>query len=315
MTEFAPQSDEWVAAGRPCISVINLTKEGAEQLFARRPSYQRPLAQERVAALARAMSTPGEWRLAPDAIMVERDNGHLLNGQHRVKARIEADTELLVPVLYLVVDQSDDDDSIRTETGRSLPASFPIMDTGRARSWSQFVQTMGVERPQTVQGAIATGHAVEANGGFFIETLRPTPTNMQRWEWYQHQDKELILALARQADSLYRKIRVSKPMWVAFGYLASRDIGPDLWDRFVQIVAGNRLPDSADGGAYKLKERIAVWSRPATGAVPKAVVWNTIARAWHAHLADEQLGNLRWALGDRPLPVVPAWLQDPEESQ
>lgn len=106
-------------------TVVEVNPETAELLLAMRPAYQRPLRPSRVKSFA-SLIREGRFLTTHQGIAFDRE-GHLIDGQHRLKAVVETGV------------------TIETNASFGLPHdTFRAMDRGAARSVADDLQADGL---------------------------------------------------------------------------------------------------------------------------------------------------------------------------
>jgi len=128
--------------------LLDKSEEMANQGAALR---NRPVNPHRVQRYSEMMRD-GQWKMTGEPIQIHSD-GYLLNGQHRLRAVVDAGVELDV----VVVENVDDD-------------SFRVMDTGMARRPSDAIIDLDVQSKTTVMAAAKILVAIEA--GLTVTTTR-----------------------------------------------------------------------------------------------------------------------------------------------
>lgn len=298
------------------VEIVDLTKKLATQLWNTNPVFQRPINPEHVEKLKKEMET-GNWQLTNDAIIAEVDTEgnivKLLNGQHRVKARIEAQgTRNRVQIMLLKTPTSDKGE-VRTEKGEVIPDLFMVADTGRPRTWTQFVRMVGIPNAPVVGGAILSCEQMERTGGFYSNAHSARGTNKMRYEWWEKCDKETMKTAGSLSDPVYRKMKISRPMFAAFYYQASTQVDPDLAAEFVDKMIGKVATNGSKDAPQAMRERAVRWAL-SHERTPYVIQWNTLLRAWHYFLTNEPVERLWWTPRNLSLKVRPDWWENGEIS-
>ncbi|MEM7342456.1 MAG: hypothetical protein AAF467_27710 [Actinomycetota bacterium] len=299
-------------APQPTTRIANLTKTYATDLWKTLPNYQRRLDNDRVAAYANEM-TSGEWQLTGAALVVKINQDgqpvELIDGQHRVKARIEANgCRHQIPVTVLELPE-DEIQTLETADGKHIPAVFMVTDTGRPRTWVDFARAMGIPKPVNTSGTIRIGEMTDRNNGYFNPQLRPRPNNQMRYQWWLNADHSLIANAQQLADHTYRKLGLQRPMLSAFFYLACRDVDTDLAVEFTDKVLGRTGTQGPTDPPQAFREAATKWKMSHT-STPQIIQWNTLIRAWHAFLLGEEVQKLWWTPRNLPLKLAPDWWED-----
>jgi hypothetical protein len=87
MSAAAPARPRRKRAPEPAVEVVDIGPAEASELLASQ-RHNRKIRTAKIEEFAGAM-VRGEWRLSNDALTVDR-NGHLLNGQHRLRAVVQS---------------------------------------------------------------------------------------------------------------------------------------------------------------------------------------------------------------------------------
>lgn len=140
------------------MDLVRFTPKIAED-FLSRSRANRPLVQRVVDTYARIMADGG-WRVNGEPLIVN-SSGELLNGQHRLRAVMQADTE--VPML--VVWGIDDD-------------AFDTIDTGRSRAGRDLIGIAGYNDSSTLATAAGWLWRYKRSDGILtLTSSRFKPTN------------------------------------------------------------------------------------------------------------------------------------------
>ncbi len=148
-----------------------ITPEDASHLMEKN-IINRLLSPRRVNALAQSISH-GEWQFDGNPIRLTSD-GRLLDGQHRLAAIIQADQA--VPVLLI----------------RGMPAeSQLVIDTGRSRSFSDYLRMQGVANTLRVAASVRLLANIDS-GNYYTGSWREFfLSNTALWSYYTEHREEI----------------------------------------------------------------------------------------------------------------------------
>lgn len=146
------------AVAKVRMDLVRFTPVVAEEWLSRsRPN--RPLVMNSVNAYARIMADGG-WRINGEPLIVN-SRGELLNGQHRLRAVIQADVEVTMLVVWGIEDDA-----------------FDTIDTGRARVGRDLIGIAGYKDSAMLATAAGWLWRYERSGGVLTQAQgRDKPTN------------------------------------------------------------------------------------------------------------------------------------------
>ena len=181
------------------IEQVTMTPDLATTLLAGNTKNRR-LNSRHVKTLATAM-TDGDWQLDGTPIRIAPD-GLVLDGQHRLEAvRMSG---MSVPMI-LIRDMD--------------PAVQLVLDTGKLRSFKDYLLISGIQNATNVAGAgrllwqYEHGHLKSTSSWSY----RPSPSHAALWTLYLEREEELIQGL-RRGEAVRKKIRIA-PSVAAVGYI------------------------------------------------------------------------------------------------
>lgn len=215
---------------RPTVEILDVTPQLAETWLSRNPN-NRNLRRAVVDSYARDMEA-GSWALNGESVKFSTSN-HLLDGQHRLSAIIEAGTT--VPMVVV----------------RGLPDDvMQTVDAGAKRSYSDALKLMGEENTSTL--AAVARRAVMWERGMKTNTgaIRPTPFEMSDF-LERHPE---VRSSAELAARLASRESLPASVYGLCHYLFAK-LDPDEAGMFLKRVAdGDEIPSTHPIG--QLRRRI-----------------------------------------------------------
>lgn len=231
----------------------------------------------RVRRYAEAMQA-GRWKLTHQGIAFDV-RGDLIDGQHRLLAIIQSLTTVPVRV-YVNAD----------------PSTFAVIDTGYARSASQF---MRVANAAIVMGAARTllfAEACHRNGGEVSLMHRNDIDNDVIFETVEAWPE--LGKYASLASRIYRACGSPATNMLAVLAQAARGKAPQAIDPFAEkMITGEDM--SRGDPALLLRNRAVARMDRVASAKERAVLYGTTVKAWNAHAKGERVGTLRFTYDDR----------------
>lgn len=217
----------------------------------------------------------GKWALNGEAIVFAK-NGRLVDGQHRLKACVEAE----VPFECIVV------------TGVE-PSAFETIDCGLARTSSDAIRSL----PNAVMIA-STAKLAFIHDTFGIQRLTDPlcrPTRVQELD-YIHQNEAALVAATTKVTSAVKKL--CPPSVVAFCFFVFHRQSPELADRFAcDLTSGLGLEST--NPAYRLRERLAA-NQAGKAKLPRLHLIALFFRAWIAYKTNRPVRQLKAWRTDGP---------------
>lgn len=274
MNGQAGQSQE-----QPTFELVTVTPAMAAQWLENNPS-NRPISRVVTGRYAAAIRR-GDWVFNGDSIRFDAD-GQLLDGQHRLRAVIDADT------------------AITTGVVRGLaPETQQTMDQGMRRTFAQVLQMRGFGNAATL--AAVTNHMFRYERYLeervtMLDKYAP-PTIQQSLAFFEPRSSGLLWA-AGEGRSVAEAVTGGNnsrfgTAWYIFHGLSSEDCE----DFFYKLRKGASLEE--EHPVYALRRYLAndfqarrIGSRP-NGLSQFAV----IIKAWNAYRRGEPLKQVRWRAG------------------
>jgi hypothetical protein len=277
----APDAEGWV----------QITPDLAARLLARntRNRHQSP---SQVAFYARQISE-GRWQRNPQPILVDSD-GHLLDGQHRLAAVIEADTPIWAKV----------------EHGVS-PDLMQVVDTGKSRTMGDLLVMAGA-----CYGSAANTYAAilrrciawekytnpfSGMQGGASGTWGARPSNAEGLDAMKRYPADEIERAVKRAHLIHRaEIRGGDAVWGTLLLRFAR-LDEEATIDFVQsLVSGAELP--ANSPILALRNRLQHYRGP-RNAIPVEEIASMIIRAWNAYRRRTPLTRVVARRPNDPFPI------------
>lgn len=212
----------------------------------------------------------GRWKENGATIVFDWD-GHLLDGQHRLKACVEAKVDLISLVAFGVD-----------------PAAFAVIDGGTARTPGQIVRMAGVPN-SNLRASVAKLVLVHKKNGIgkYNSTVHVYPTKTQCIE--------AAVSMHGIAEAVQRtqniKVPVSKTV-AGFCWFIFAEQNPTVTERFfADLASGQNL--SNDNPVYHLRERL-INNASSRGKFDTPYLVALFFKAWNAYKIDRPLKVLRW---------------------
>lgn len=217
----------------------------------------------------------GEWIVDGNPIKLAED-GTLLDGQHRLAAIVQAKQAVTVAL------------------AADLPReSQVVMDSGRSRSFGDYLRIRGVGNISHVAAAIRLLWVYES-GAFAMSTWRSLyPTNQQLWELYEHCGSEVQAAI-----SVTRTVRRYVPVpasvlgvcWMIFNRIDADDCD----DFFAQLGMQKTVESSP---VLALSRLLSNRERTDTGSLNQQILMAFVIKAWNAYRAGDDVQLIKWRRG------------------
>lgn len=229
---------------------------------------QRALSQKRMEAISHAIRA-GNWQVNGETIIISAA-GEVLDGQHRLRACIEADMPIR-SVVCLGVDS----------------AAIDTIDTGASRRIADVLHIEGMAQPGHYVTIAALMLRVKQwhSDGFFSSYYPPRADTLAL---IRGSHEALAAYISMFWD--FRKVGLANPaaMVATLAYIAKWN--PSVSDFAAQLISGENLKKGDP--VYTLRERSLRDARSRTGRQGDREMWQTIVftiSAWSAWLHDEQL--------------------------
>lgn len=244
------------------VTTATITPEKAARLLGQN-TKNRTLNEATVDVYAQAIKR-GEWKLNGEAIKIAK-NGRLLDGQHRLKAVIKANTPITT---YIIEDLEDD--------------AFDTIDIGRTRRASDVLSIAGETNVRAL--AAAARAVVMLRKQDVLKRVTPSQcaqvlVDMPELRFWVHR----YVALTKLRNLIPCSI-------AAVAALFARIHGTAVVEEFLeQVNDGTRL--SPGSPALVLRERFI--DRPRGHAFHSDMVMAFCIKALNAHISGKKLGVLR----------------------
>jgi hypothetical protein len=262
-------------------SVENITPEMASQILQVNLPNQRSASPVTINAYANDMRL-GKWQLNGEPIIFD-DDGHLIDGQHRLRALIKSG----VALDFVVV------------RGASS-SSFHTIDRGRVRTNGNMFQIAGVPSGNII-AAIVNAYwlykRATKSGGALATNIRPHSGELLDL-YNSHPDSFMVAVKCRQ---LCKTLIPSPPIGMAASAaLIDRNHSEDSVIEFWSQVSKGEGLFKGDP-AFMLRERL-MENKSSTHKMPMNFISEISIRAWNAFIQGKKLRTLKPDYG--PCPVV-----------
>lgn len=262
---------------------MTITPEQAQQWLETTNTRNRNMSETHWTQLALDM-LEGRWRYNGDAIRFGAD-GVLLDGQHRLKACVEAKMPFETDVIFGLD-----------------PGVMSTIDHPKVRTAADIAHLNGVENAVK---ACALAHLLlihEKHGIQRMASSASHPTKTQVTELVSAQPR--VAEVAGRTGSWGRHL--TAPRIIAFCYYLFSEQDGSLADRFfAQFTEGANL--SKDNPVYRLRERL-VGNSMAKAKLPPIEVIALFFKAWIAYREGKPVKNLRWrgdtGVSPEPFPEI-----------
>lgn len=235
----------------------------------------RLLSPRRVNALSACIAR-GEWIVDGNPVKVSAD-GVLLDGQHRLAAIVQA--KQTVPVLVV--------------TGLPKDSQL-VMDSGRSRSFADYLRIRGVSNVSNVAAAIRLlwmyneGYLASSHGWHTA-----VAANQQLWALFQARGEDVAAAIS--ATRPVRQHLMVPPSACAVAWLIFVQLdGDDCVDFFAQL--GMQRPMEASA-VLALARLLSNRERSDTGSVNQQILMALTIKAWNAYRNGDEVKQLMWRRG------------------
>jgi hypothetical protein len=224
-----------------------------------------------VSSYARDMKE-GRWVLTGEPIQFDED-GHLINGQHRLSACVEADTPFTTVVCY----------------GVAKPAQS-VMDSGKARTANDVLSLSGFHSGWLLGGAAR--HIIEYSKGGGLATGNFRWTNAEIME-ATNRHKALPASANLIASFGAKKVAGFPASTLAFlHYVGTHMLGlPDRANAFVNVFVTG-VPDYEGDPAHILRDRL-LRERMSRAKISRRERIAGIVHAWNKFVVFDKSQNVR----------------------
>lgn len=265
---------------------VYLTPKKAQEFLDSR-ALQRPLSMHHVAELVDEIAND-EWADSNDMICFD-DAGHLINGQHRCQAVIEAGKPIWVFVAYGMKRRQKED-------GKLGANPFNKMDIPRRRTGGDVAAMMGFKDTNTASAVASIVYAYE-NNLFTTGNAWPRLSN-ERVSVELKRLKNEIERSIQMTPKIPRLLGIGRSIIVAVHLLAARH-DPKEADAFSQIMATGSSSPSLPG-VVSLRESLL---RRGKGSRTGTENLTALIKAWNRRHAvgTRQASYVRH---DEPVPLL-----------
>lgn len=235
----------------------------------------------------------GKWRTSIIEVRILQGKRYLVNGQHRLRAVINAGIPVYFDVITRIVD-----------TERDLYADYAVIDRQLPRSTRQIIRAVNLASDLGMteqQAGRLTAAMLPIASGFTASYARhdQARTVNGRMELARAWNQEAIHAFATIGEGDKPRIRTLYTVPVFSVALVTFRFQPEKAEIFWQKVA-TMVNLTEDDPAYTLAEylmRIKVHNRI------YANIWKACARTWNAYFTNRSLRYLKMLEGNDPIEI------------
>ena len=218
----------------------------------------------------------GNWRENGESIVID-SLGHLIDGQHRLLACIDSNTQF---------------DTILVEGVETSVVS--TIDTGSRRSLSDTLKMNGFKNSVNLAGLITSFHTM-MNGSNSIGRGNSAKLSNSDGLYYANKNKDLLYTILKfltnvhhkQVSPVWRLTELSKVYYKLNGLSEPTD---ELLDFFKLQIGANSIEGCAATYVYKMKARAQQQKTPLNGMWVLALV----VKAWNLYITgNPPIGYLR----------------------
>lgn len=254
----------------PSVEIVDVTPQLAETWLSRNPN-NRNLRRAVVDSYARDIAA-GRWRLNGESIKFGAA-GHLLDGQHRLSAVIQAETAVqMVVVRHLAADV------------------MPTVDTGAKRSYGDALKLAGEENTATLAAVVRRAVMWERGQRTNTGAIRPTALEMNDF-LERHPEVRASAELASRLGS--RERLPASVIGLCHFLFAKIDYDEATWF-MLRVADGDGIP--ATDPIAVLRNRV-IKLRVSGGRINETEGLALTIRAWNAHRAGETRSKLQMPKG------------------
>lgn len=240
----------------------------------------RPLSKTTIRAYADTMKQ-GKWMLNGVPIIFD-DNGHIIDGHHRIEAIILAG----IPVQMTVC--------------RGVPSeAFVTIDQGRSKNLGQLLAMQQVENYNNVAAIVNGNKSLVLNGRMWTNCGARTKgrANAEYYEEYKRNAEDYQEA-ASFACEMYRQARILKPSWVgSLYYYLSHTGGYDKDYVKTFFASVSRLETSGISAADQLRNYIIRSERTNVNNINQKsnlimrheFLFAIVCKAWNAYVSGKKV--------------------------
>lgn len=270
------------------ITLEFITPELAEHYLAKRPNSQSDIKQRSVSdklvdRYAEDMAAEN-WPFTGDPVRFNT-LGELVDGQHRLRAVAQAgSSELMIVIRGLA------------------PETFSVFDTGRARSFTDVLTSMGISNVSMVAGVTRrVFHWRRGNYGVpnvgrvpnppFLGVPASPSMLLETFEAF----KPEIQQAARRGAGLKQQFapKTAAPAVVAFVYLVLSRLDLERTELFFHELQQGPAQAGPEYPIFVLRERLKKYVPTAESASPDWVWIHFFFRTWNAWIKAESMGALK----------------------
>lgn len=263
--------------------IVEVTPDMAT-LWLEANTHNRAVRPSTVAKYARDMSA-GNWLMTGEAIKFA-PSGTLLDGQHRLRAVIDAG----VPVRMLVMHNVDS-------------AAQEVMDSGLKRTASDALGLAGYGNRTLLASvanlAIALESGINARTGGLGRSGENSHTEIIDWV----QNHPSVLEPVRLTQTRYSSTIDAPPTSVAYAYWQMGEINPDLAAEFFEGMA--TMSTNGVGDPRLAAMRYFMRAKRERVRVSHTIALSILYRTWNAWRKGKRLTSIRTEVDGKPIAIPP----------
>jgi hypothetical protein len=257
------------------VTIETIDPDIARVYLTKNIEHNRKVAEWKVDQYANEMRE-GKWVETSATIKFDED-GHLIDGQHRLLALIDAEV-----TLSLVVSRGEPKNAVY------------VIDTGMARSTAQSLTVAGITSSGLGAQVSATANVLQGiENGFFRHAMgglskETRLTNQEMVEYVGPRVEEIIEA-NKHAHVVYRSVPLNTSVMAA-AYIVLARIDKEAADEFYRLLAEG--VSEGTGDPILTLTRRAVGDRMSNKSISQATALFLVFRAWNAWRDGETMRTM-----------------------
>ncbi|TXH53753.1 MAG: hypothetical protein E6Q97_12285 [Desulfurellales bacterium] len=265
------------------ISIEEITPDRARELLGSN-EHNRHIRSRKVDQYDNDMRN-GEWRMTGEPISITVD-GHLINGQHRLLACIQAEVAFVTAVAYGLD-----------------PDAMVSMDTGAKRNLADLLTLNGYTSASSLGAAI--NNALRWKHGSVFSTW--TPTHAEALRWLKDPENETItMWVTRWTETARAPMSLRRAIAIPFMHFVSTGSDDATINEFFSRLINQEFQGTDDPirALRRVLENYAMRSHVRT---PWNVQLALVIKAWNAYVTGQGMSECRWrAVGPaaEPFPAL-----------
>lgn len=268
----------------------NITPERAKAYLCT-SNGNRNISRPTVITYAEAMKS-GNWLLNGVCIIFDNE-GHLIDGHHRLHAVIEAG----IPVTFSVC--------------RGAPAdAFVTYDCGRHRTIGQILSIRGTKHYNMVGSIVAaneqlikTGKLIGNNSAISGKTGRGKMTNKERFEQFM-KDEKGFSAVAEIIVRLQGRCRIIQASWSGGLYYYLTHTGGYKENEVLPFFEALYSLDSSDIEVVNMLRKVLMTAKMTGNKLVPEKQWAFIVKAWNCYATGKTPKIFKYARSQEEIPEL-----------